>query len=57
MWGTPLQTNNEHLSRDRPCPRCGHAVHIYLACSDICDCVPPLPLGRQVEEYAGYAAA
>jgi hypothetical protein len=33
-----------HLSHDLPCPRCGHAVHTFLACSDTCDCEPaPLP--------------
>ncbi len=28
------------LSHDRPCPRCGHAMHTYLACSDTCACRP-----------------
>ena len=33
-----------HLSHDLPCPRCGHAAHIFLACSDTCDCEPaPMP--------------
>ena len=39
MWDT-VQTNETHLSHDRPCPRCGHAAHTFLACSDTCDCVP-----------------
>ena len=56
MWDT-VQTNQEHLSHDLPCPRCGHAAHTYLACSDTCACVPPLPPGAAVDEYAGYAAA
>jgi hypothetical protein len=38
MWDTG-QTDDVHLSHDLPCPRCGHAVHTYLACSDTCDCV------------------
>lgn len=38
MWDT-VQTDDRHLSHDLPCPRCGHAVHTYLACSDTCDCV------------------
>ena len=56
MWDT-VQTNQEHLSRDMPCPRCGHVVHIYLACSDTCACEPPLLPGDEVEEYVGFAAA
>jgi hypothetical protein len=39
MWDT-VQTNDVHLSHDLPCPRCGHAVHTYLACGDTCDCTP-----------------
>lgn len=34
------------LSHDRPCPRCDHAMHTYLACSDRCACRPadlPVP--------------
>jgi hypothetical protein len=38
MWDT-VQINDQHLSHDLPCARCGHAVHTYLACSDACDCV------------------
>jgi hypothetical protein len=37
MWDT-VQTNQLHLSHDLPCPRCRHAVHTYLPCSDTCDC-------------------
>ncbi len=29
------------LLHDMSCSRCGHARHIYLACSDSCACVPP----------------
>ncbi|WP_296603691.1 hypothetical protein [Nocardioides sp.] len=42
MWDTVEDTvaaSAEHLSHDRPCPHCGHALHVYLAC-DGCDCVP-----------------
>ena len=37
MWDT-VETSAVHLSHDLPCPRCGHAAHTYLACSDTCDC-------------------
>ena len=30
--------SGEHLSHDMPCPRCGHARHTFLPCSDRCDC-------------------
>ena len=39
MWDT-VQTSELHLSHDLPCVSCGHAAHVYLACSDTCDCVP-----------------
>lgn len=39
MWDT-VQSNDEHLSHDRPCPRCGHAMHVFLACGDSCTCSP-----------------
>jgi len=39
MWDT-VQTNHQHLSHDLPCPRCGHAVHTFLACGDDCPCEP-----------------
>ena len=39
MWDT-VDTTSTYLSHDMPCPHCGHAGHIYLACSDTCDCVP-----------------
>jgi len=44
MWDT-VQTNARHLSHDLPCPRCGHAVHTYLACSVRCDCDPTVMPG------------
>lgn len=37
-WDT-VPSNKLHLSHDLPCPRCGHAVHTFLPCSDTCDCV------------------
>lgn len=43
MWDI-VQVSSRHLSHDLPCPRCGHPAHIYLACSDNCDCMPtPMP--------------
>ena len=41
MWDT-VQTNDQHLSHDLPCPRCGHEVHTFLACGDDCACPPAL---------------
>jgi len=41
MWEME-QTDDGPLSRDLPCPGCGHAAHTYLACSDTCDCAPTL---------------
>lgn len=45
MWDTVHHPDerHEHLSHDRPCQRCGHAIHTYLACGDGCDC-PPVAL-------------
>jgi len=41
MWDTVrAETGAEHLSRDLPCPRCGHPVHTFLACGNGCDCEP-----------------
>lgn len=51
MWDT-VETNAEHLSRDLPCARCGHALHTYLACSDTCDCEPAVMPGA-VHAMAG----
>jgi len=39
MWDT-VTDNDQHLSHDLPCPRCGHGVHTYLSCDDRCDCAP-----------------
>jgi len=49
MWDT-VDTTSSHLTHDMPCPHCGHATHVYLACSESCDCVP---VGRR----NAYAAA
>ena len=43
MWDTVDDTpvhDTDHLSRDLPCLRCGHAIHIYLACGGECSCPP-----------------
>jgi hypothetical protein len=48
MWDT-VQTSDTHLTHDRPCPRCGHALHTYHACDDSCECRPtPAPTGELV---------
>lgn len=39
MW-IAEQTSRTHLSHDRPCPYCGHALHTFLPCSETCRCVP-----------------
>ena len=51
MWDT-VETTTTHLSHDMPCPRCGHATHTYLACSETCTCVPALPPGLFAETSA-----
>jgi len=44
MWDT-VETSSDHLSHDLPCTRCGHAIHTYLACSDLCACEPAVMPG------------
>ena len=39
MWDT-VDSRTTRLAHDLPCFQCGHAVHVYLACSDTCACVP-----------------
>ncbi len=39
MWDT-AESNPTHLSHDMACQRCGHATHLFLACSETCDCDP-----------------
>lgn len=46
MWDTVEVGDREHLSHDRPCPHCGHALHTYLACGDACACQPVLSTDR-----------
>jgi hypothetical protein len=48
MWDT-VQTNEQHISHDMPCPRCGHALHTFLGCDDECGCLPALMPGEQQE--------
>ena len=45
MWDT-VQASDHHLSHDRPCPDCGHALHTYLACDDACACQPTMVPAR-----------
>lgn len=48
MWDT-VETSHPgtvHLTHDRPCSRCGHAPHSYLACSDTCNCEPAAMPGQ-----------
>ena len=40
MYDILEEHHGTHLSHDRPCLLCGHAMHTYLACSDTCDCRP-----------------
>ena len=51
MWDT-VQTNDQHLSHDLPCPRCGHEVHTVLACGDDCACPPALLPGSAALQAA-----
>ena len=44
MW-TSTTENQQNLSRDLPCPACGHAVHTFLPCSDSCGCAPTVMPG------------
>jgi len=46
MWDT-VQVNDLHLSHDRPCHRCGHAMHTFLACGDGCECAPAVAPTRE----------
>ena len=41
MWDTIQEQEARqtvHLSRDLPCPVCGHGAHSFLPCSDTCTC-------------------
>jgi hypothetical protein len=52
MWDT-VQTNDTHLSHDLPCPRCGHALHTFLACGDECPCEPVVMPGSVSSSMSG----
>jgi hypothetical protein len=54
MYDT-VQPVSSHLSRDMPCASCGHAMHTFLACSDICDCAPARPPAAQRGFLVAYA--
>jgi hypothetical protein len=45
MWNN-TQTDQRPLSHDLPCPRCQHASHTYLPCSDSCACEPTVMPGE-----------
>lgn len=46
MWDTVQDAGNaDHLSRDMPCVRCGHAAHTFLACDEACACQPTVTPG------------
>jgi hypothetical protein len=47
MWDT-VSDDDQHLSHDLPCPRCGHAMHTYLVCDEHCDCAPCQLPGSQL---------
>jgi hypothetical protein len=42
MWDTATESRSVglHLSHDRLCQECGHALHTFLPCSDHCGCQP-----------------
>ncbi|WP_435770015.1 hypothetical protein [Nocardioides sp. SYSU DS0651] len=39
MWNTAPGLTGP-LSHDMLCPRCGHGIHVHLACGDGCSCPP-----------------
>lgn len=45
MWDT-VPEQDDHLSHDMPCQRCGHAMHTFLSCDDGCDCTPAIMPGE-----------
>jgi hypothetical protein len=46
MWDS-VSDDDQHLSHDLPCSRCGHAMHTFLACDERCDCAPCVMPGSQ----------
>lgn len=41
MWDKPTELHTR-IARDPQCPKCGHARHTYLPCSDTCPCASPI---------------
>jgi hypothetical protein len=56
MWDTVESPTTQHLTRDMPCPHCGHATHTYLPCSDTCECVLPWLTTRPAPTTAAAAS-
>jgi 3'(2'), 5'-bisphosphate nucleotidase len=50
MWDT-VHVSDVHLSHDRPCVECGHALHTFLPCSDTCSCGGTLAFGTASQEH------
>ena len=48
MWDSVSNDDEQHLSHDLPCPRCGHGVHTFLACDEGCDCAPCVMPGSKL---------
>ena len=57
MWDTAKTPTVAHLPHDMSCPRCGHAAHTYLPCSDTCACVPLPPPGARAADDEWASAA
>ena len=56
MWEAIGTAGAPYLSRDMPCPYCGHAAHTFLPCSDSCVCLPrPRCRARSRPECSGPA--
>ena len=45
MWDT-VQTTTMRVTHDMPGTQCGHALHVYLACGDGCECQPQVMPGN-----------
>lgn len=52
MWDTVDTSGSSHLSHDMPCLACGHGMHVYLPCSDSCDCQPARAHERRAPAHA-----
>jgi len=56
MWDT-IETTPTALSHDRLCVHCTHALHIYLACDQDCECGPQtMPGLAEPDTLQGFAA-